>query len=198
MRRLGAAVVAILTLAASVASGASIARLTLSGPPGEPITNGRSYDLVFQQPDDNVTGLVRSSLAGGEPALLQFHLSSGATPGLFADLFFGTDTLNLPMQPGFYPNALETPPGTLGHPGFLIALEGRGPNDQTGQFTVEDVAFAADGTIRRFVVDLVQQAYPSIPLSASGRLVYLPEPAGLLSIIVACLPIAWRRHRVRC
>ncbi len=70
----------------------------------------------------------------------------------FALLFFGTDALGIPIQPGFYPDAERADFASPGHPGLDVSFQNRGCNTLTGSFTVHEVAFFRRGRGRDRVI----------------------------------------------
>jgi hypothetical protein len=100
---------------------AQVARLTFQSQPGDYIGEGLTRDIIYT-PDNGAyfSADVRRTLPSGAPAEIIFTLGFGETP--FALLFFGTDQLGIPMQPGFYPNAQRADLRVRGIPAWMSAL----------------------------------------------------------------------------
>ena len=141
--------VRMLVLICSVAAPAfafatPIAHPSLQSQPGDFIGQGGTFDILYQSPPDTVSGQIRRRLADGSPSELLFLLDSPAPGNQFALLFFGTDQLGVPIQPGTYPNAQRADFATPGHPGLDVSFQNRGSNTLTGSFTILDVTFFSD------------------------------------------------------
>ena len=92
-------------LAPSVARAIPIARLTLDSEPGDFIGQGGQFDILYDSVADTVSAQVRRRLGDGSPAELLWVLDSPAPGNQFALVFFGTDALGIPIQPGVYLDA---------------------------------------------------------------------------------------------
>jgi hypothetical protein len=139
---------------------AQMAHLTLQSQPGDYIGQGQNYDITFT-PENSYyfSPQVRRTLPSGAPAELLFVLGAGqSTP--FSLLFFGTDGLGLPMQPGFYADAQRADFASAGHPGLDVSFDHRGCNTVTGNFTVNEFTYLSS-LGRRRTTRIVRHLYIS-------------------------------------
>ncbi len=139
---------AVSSLLASFARG-DTAELILSSQPGDFIGQGGSYDITY--PGAEISAQIRRTLPSGQPAELLFVLGHVApSPNTFALLFFGTDQLGIPFQPGVYGipgnTAQRADFAQPGHPGLDVSFQNRGSNTLTGNFTVDWVQFFKDAS----------------------------------------------------
>jgi hypothetical protein len=156
-----------------------------------------TIDEVYQaSAGDSLSADIRARLPDGEPAELSFSLVPlDFSNAEFAILSFGTDALNLPMAPGYYPNAERADFASPGHPGLDFAFAGAGYNTLTGSFTVSKVAFSSDlQTVLSFAATF------QIDGGQTGRFEYeasgvLPEPGAALLGLLALVPLAVRSFR---
>src|SRR3954463_4956578 len=82
------------------AARADFAELTLQSQAGDFIGQGGTFDIVY--PSNEISAQIRRSLPAG-PAELLFTVGHVVpAPNTFALLFFGTDQLGIPIQPGVY------------------------------------------------------------------------------------------------
>jgi hypothetical protein len=142
--RLIAGVAAALSLCPLTAH-AQTARLTLQSEPGDFIGQGGSYDITYTPENSSFfSPQIRRSLPNGSPAELLFVLGTvtSGSDNTFALLFFGTDQLGIPIQPGFYPDAQRADFASPGHPGLDVSFQNRGCNTVAGEFTIDYVTFA--------------------------------------------------------
>ena len=96
-------------------------------------------------PGDIISAQIRRTLLDGSPAELLFVLDRPSTPANeFALLFFGTDRLGIPIQPGVYTDAQRADFAAPGHPGLDVSFQNRGCNTLTGSFEIFDVTFGAN------------------------------------------------------
>src|SRR5438874_258921 len=115
------------------------AHLTLQSQRGDYVVLGSSFDITY--PSNDISAQIRRTLPGGAPAELLFVLGLGyPTPASspFATLFFGTDQLGIPIQPGTYTNAQRADFAQPGHPGLDVGFDHVGNNTLTGSFTISD------------------------------------------------------------
>lgn len=86
------------------------------------------------------------------------------------------------LTEGHYDQVLLFPAGDPSHPGLRVSGEGRGPSDITGQFTVHQVVYAADGRVLNFLADFEQHNRGAEP-ALRGRVEFnatLNPEAGVL------------------
>jgi len=172
-------------------AAAATAHLTLQSQPGDFIGQGGNYDITYDNPDAQV----RSSLATGEPAELLFVVGQVTPePNTFALLFFGTNQLGIPMQPGTYTNAERADFASPGHPGLDVSFQNRGSNTLTGSFTVTDATFSANHTILSFSASFEQHSEGATP-ALFGTFTYaVPEPGSSLVLVAAAAGLLRRRR----
>jgi hypothetical protein len=193
------AIVAVNCLA--VAQG-QIARLTLHSQAGDFIGQGGNYDIMYT-PDNSsfFSPQVRGTIGAGLPAELLFVLGTvtGGSDNTFALLFFGTDQLGIPMQPGVYLNAERADFASPGHAGLDLSFQNRGCNIVEGNFTVTEATFGPDNTIQTFAASFEQHCEGLGPaLSGTFTFGAVPEPSSLA--LVTCfglLALAYGKLRRR-
>jgi len=142
---LALAALAIPGMIAARPAAAQYAHLTLQSQPGDYIGQGRNYDLTYTPANGFSAAQVRRTVAGGLPGELDFALAL-FNPDTNALLFFGTDALGVPIQPGTYTNAQRADFAAPGHAGLDVSFGSRGNNTITGSFTITDVSFTPDST----------------------------------------------------
>jgi hypothetical protein len=123
----------------------------------------------------------------------------GQTP--FALLFFGTDQLGIPMQPGFYSDAQRADFAGPGHPGLDVSFDHRGCNMVTGNFTVNDFAYSPTLGIQSFSATFEQHCEGGQPaLFGTFTFQAVPEPGTLSLIALASLGaiglMAYRKRKL--
>jgi hypothetical protein len=130
-------------LADSNVDASPIATLTLQSQPGDFIGQGGTSDITYLPTNGFFFPEVRRTLPDGAPAELLFDLGrvTGDATNTFTLLFFGTDALGIPIQPGIYTNAERADFASPGHPGLDVSFQNRGCNTDTGSFVVTDATF---------------------------------------------------------
>jgi hypothetical protein len=199
IRVVGLALIALASVV-SQASRADFARLTLRSQPGDFIGQGMNFDITY--PSSEISAQIRRTLAAGSPAELLFVLGHVTpAPNTFALLFFGTDQLGIPIQPGLYGlpgnTAQRADFAQPGHPGLDVSFQNRGSNTLTGNFTITNVDFFLDSTntlrIGDFSASFEQHSEGATPAlfgtftyqnSAFTPSVPAPEPASF--VLVGC------------
>ena len=186
------------------------AHLFLESEPGDYIGQGLNFDITYTPSNSAFffPQIRRTIGSPGEPAELLFVLGTvtGGLDNTFALLFFGTDGLGIPMQPGFFPDAERADFASPGHPGLDISFQNRGCNTLTGDFTVHDVAFssaaavATGSSIERFAASFEQHCEgfsPALLGTFSYQAFAVPEPGSLvlLAWLLPLLPLWARRRR---
>lgn len=187
----------------STALAIPVGRLQLWSDPGDPVGNGSTYDLTF----DNALGFSSISasdpLPGGAPRTVQFNFL--AVPVNSVVLYFSTYALGTPIQPGFYPNAAygssAAPiPSSSIIPYMYFGFDGSSIY-QEGSFTVHEATFSGVNgrNIVSFVVDFEQRANYSLA-GLRGRFEYrqaglavIPEPSVSILILVGLAGLSCRR-----
>jgi hypothetical protein len=183
------------------AASADFVHMVLHSEPGDFIGQGQDYDLTYTAPPDGISAQIRRRLPDGSPAELLFVLSG--TGQLFSTVFFGTDALGIPIQPGYYPDAQRADFAAPGHPGLDVTLDGRGSNTLTGAFTIYDVTFSADlQQITSFSATFEQHSEGAAPALFGSFAFNAPDPAPEPSTLtlfalgtLGPLGYAWRRRR---
>ncbi|HEY3268779.1 MAG TPA: PEP-CTERM sorting domain-containing protein [Armatimonadota bacterium] len=207
------AVVRLCTPAAG-AVDAQIAQLTLRSQPGDFIGLGSNYDLTYVSPGGfPVDPRIPQTLPTGEPSEVSFWLQETTSSPYYsaASIVFNTTELGLPLQPGTYRNAVRSVVAGPGQPGLDVSFAGRGCNQLTGQFTIEDVSFfrAPSGVLKlgNLTATFEQHCEGASP-ALFGALTYhnltapasVPEPGSLCLLSAGLLPlcgVARRRARSR-
>jgi hypothetical protein len=204
--RLPAALLVALTLSAP--APAQVATLSLQSQPGDFIGQGQTVTNHYPTGSgDTISAQIRRSLPDGSPAELEFVVGQSATgPNVFATLFFGTDQLGLPMQPGVYGlpgnTAQRADFAQPGHAGLDVTYQNRGSNTLTGNFTVTAASFVRDAAglhIGSFAASFEQHSEGATP-ALFGQFSYsaVPEPPSLALLGGAALGLlgsARRRSR---
>jgi hypothetical protein len=119
------------------------AHLILQGDPGEFISQGQSFDLIYTPA--NSAGFFSATveqLTNGLPSSVDFVFGLFSPPHTTLD--FATNQLGIPISPGFYPDAQRADFADPGHPGLDVTFDFRGSNTLTGDFTIQDAVFAPD------------------------------------------------------
>jgi len=169
------------------------ARLQLQSQPGDFIGQGGTFDITYQSPTDSISTQIRRSLPAG-PAELLWVLDSPAAGNQFATLFFGTDALGIPIQPGTYPNAQRADFASAGHPGLDVSFQNRGSNTLTGSFTINYVTFTpGSGGIETFRATFEQHSEGATPALLGTFTYAVPEPASIGLILVGVALLMRRR-----
>lgn len=205
---------ACLTLASAPANAQLFAHLTLQSQPGDFIGQGGNFNIVY--PSSEISAQIRRTLPGGDPAELLFDLGHVTpAPNTFALLFFGTDQLGIPIQPGTYGlpgnTAQRADFAQPGHAGLDVVFQNRGSNTLAGNFTITDVTFYKDAAnverIGSFAATFEQHSEGASPalfgtftFNDSGLPTSVPEPSGLVLLAGALVPggmLALRRRGSR-
>ena len=143
-----------LTLAAALSAHAQYATFSLQSQPGDFIGLGQNKNITYTSFGPNAAQ-VRNTEPSGVPGEILFVLgdvTSSNSTNTFALLFFGTNQLGIPLQPGTYTDAQRADFAAPGHAGLDISFQNRGSNTLTGGFTVTD--FTYSGTAQSgFVID---------------------------------------------
>lgn len=195
----------IFCLVAALPAAALQWRIELHSEPGDFVGQGQDYLFT---PADGVIDIIRAT--GSVPGRVDtaFFRFLGFEPGVFAHMEWSTRMLDIPLVPGFYPNARRSPFAPPGHPGLDFGLNGRGCNTLTGEFTVHDAVFdlgPPTPQVIRFSVSFEQHCEGAVP-ALFGRFDFdaeapsVPEPRTALLIATALLGsgiFAVRRHRSR-
>jgi hypothetical protein len=181
---------------------ADFAHLTLHSEAGDFIGQGKDFNVTYTTPADTVSAQIRRSLPDGSPAELLFVLDKfPAVPDEFSTLFFGTDQLGIPIQPGTYLNAQRADFASPGHPGLDVSFEHRGSNTLTGSFTIKDVTFSSDKTkILTFDATFEQHSEGAKPalfgeFQFNEPATVVPEPASWILLVSGGIGLLSRRRR---
>lgn len=104
--------------------------LTMAGDPGDYIAGGESFDLATPRDRLTVTGTRQLVTTQIGPYSVELAAPPKAT-----------------LKPGRYPDARRYPFND-GHPGISISGDGRGCNENTGEFTIASSSFDSRGRLR--------------------------------------------------
>jgi hypothetical protein len=166
-------------------AAAQVAHLKFQSQPGDPIGEGLTRDIIYT-PNNGTFFFadVRRTLSSGEPAEIVFGFGLGETP--FTLLFFGTDQLGIPMQPGFYPNAQRADFAAPGHPGLDVSFNHNGCNTLTGNFTVHEFTYSPLAGIQSFSVSFEQHCEGAPPaLLGDFTFQAVPEPSPVTLFVLS-------------
>ncbi|MBD2260104.1 hypothetical protein [Pseudanabaena sp. FACHB-2040] len=186
---------------------ADFARLMLDSEPGDYIGSGNTFDITYDTNlGDSISAEIRRSLSDGSPAELLWVLDRSSTPeNEFALVFFGTDALGIPIQPGFYPEARRADFAPPGFAGLDISFQNRGSNQVFGSFTINEVTFTPDRSqILTFDAEFLQRSESPTAPALRGRFQFntqtaaVSEPSSALVVVSAgCLILYGRIRRGR-
>ncbi|MCW5312628.1 PEP-CTERM sorting domain-containing protein [Nostoc sp. KVJ3] len=185
---------------------ADFARLTLDSEPGDYIGEGKTFDIYDTNLGDTISAQIRRTLSDGSPAELLWVLDRPSTPeNEFALVFFGTDALGVPIQPGFYSEARRADFAPPGFAGLDISFQNRGSNEVFGSFTINEVTFTPDRSkILTFDAEFLQRSESLTAPALRGQFQFniqaaaVPEPSSTLGLVSAgCLILYGRIRRGR-
>jgi len=177
-------------------ASAAVAHLTLQSQPGDFIGQGGTFDVTYGAPGQTLSAQNRQ-LTNGLPSELLFVVDQNGAGNTFGTLFFGTDQLGIPMQPGTYLNAQRADFASPGHPGLDVSWQNRGSNTLTGNFTVTQAVFNAANVLQSFAVSFEQHSEGATPALFGTFTYQIPEPATCMLFTTALLVPARRRRTVR-
>jgi hypothetical protein len=194
-----------------------LAHLTLQSQPGDFIGQGGNFDISYSSAlGANISPQIRRTLAGS-PAELLFVVDDAPSPpaNTLGLLFFGTDQLGIPIQPGTYGlpgnTAQRADFAAPGHAGLDVSFQNRGSNTLTGNFTISDVTFYQDAVntthIGTFSASFEQHSEGATP-ALFGTFTFndsrrpnqssVPEPSAAVllgTVVSTCAMFAIRRRR---
>jgi hypothetical protein len=166
---------------------ASTARLTLNR---EPST--RIFDIVYDTDrGDRVVPQIRRRLPDGSPTELLWILDRPSTlENEFSIVQFGTKSLGIPIQSGFYPEARRADFAPPGFAGLDVSFQNRGSNLVFGSFTINEVTFTPNRLeILTFDAEFLQRSETPTNPALRGRFRFnkeatsVPEPSSNLGFI---------------
>jgi VCBS repeat-containing protein len=154
----------------NIAPVPGVTSLSMVSPEGDYIGQGETY---YFTPEDG-TFMVNRNFDNG--VSVYFSQSPSVTWSLdFAAPY------NAALTPGFYDNATRWPFQEANEPGLDVSGEGRGSNELTGNFTVTQALYAADGSVLRFAATFVQSCEGFMPpLTGEIQYNYGNGPSGIL------------------
>ena len=206
-------IVSALFLGAPGAAQADVVHLTLQSQPGDFVGQGMNWDITYTSPGPSlISPQIRRRLPDGSPAELLWVLSGGTGNGsnTFALVFFGTDALGIPIQPGTYPNARRADFAPPGFAGLDVSFQNRGSNEVFGSFTITDVTFSPDlQQILTFDATFEQHSESPTAPALFGHFQFnepligpaaIPEPSSLTSLglgVLGLLGWGWLRRKRR-
>ena len=202
-RKVVVSILAVFSLTCPEAAHAGIAHLMLQSEAGDFVGQGKTFDVFYETPVSSISAQIRRTLPDGSPAELLWVLDKGTGAGAnsFALVFFGTDALGIPIQPGNYPNARRADFAPPGFAGLDVSFQNRGSNQVFGSFTITDVTFSPDKQqILTFDATFEQHSEgPSAP-ALFGHFQYnvtIPEPSSFVLSAFGAAALAGICKRVR-
>jgi VCBS repeat-containing protein len=138
-----------------------VTSLTMSSQAGDYIGQGQNYSYTTA----NATFSAYRTSDHGVEAYVQ-----GTDPSQWWYLDFAAP-YQATLLAGSYPGATRWPFQALNVPGLDVSGEGRGSNGLTGQFTVLQALFGADGSVQRFDATFVQHSEGATP-ALTGEIKY--------------------------
>jgi len=204
----------LLVICANNSQAQLTAHLTLQSQPGDFIGQGGNFDISYDTAlGATISPQIRRTLAGSPAELLCVIDGAPAPPtNTFGLLFFGTDQLGIPIQPGTYGlpgnTAQRADFATPGHAGLDVSFQNRGSNTLTGNFTISDVSFYLDtGNVKRigsFAASFEQHSEGATPalfgtftFNDSRRPASVPEPTAAVllgGLATSCVVFVIRRR----
>lgn len=165
-----AALIAPVNAKPAAAQTAVTGTLTMQSQSGDYIGLGRNYSY------DTTTGKfsagVGTSTSGVPNYLSMSYIGRNYDHWWYLD--FSTRQLGTPLQVGTYTNARRAPFAPLGHPGLDVSGDGRGCNQLSGSFTIEEIQFeqiSGQTYLRRLVATFEQHCEFATP-ALTGRIEY--------------------------
>ncbi len=207
--RLAVCFLSVCVLGAAQTVRADIVHLTLQSQPGDFIGQGKNFDITYDTAQgDTISAQIRRTLPNGSPAeLLWVLFGSPSNPvNEFALVFFGTDALGIPIQPGTYPFARRADFAPPGFAGLDVSFQNRGSNEVFGSFTISDVTFSPDlQRILSFDATFEQHSESPTAPALFGRFQFnepnastaVPEPSSLALFSFASLALVGIGRRGR-
>ena len=155
----------------AAAAGGIVATLTMHSEPGDYIGQGLDYYY-----DTSIGAFsARVSMRNGMPDFVEFaYVEPGHTHWWYPT--FATNQLGHPLEPGSYEDAQRAPFADAGHAGLDISGDGRGCNELSGRFTIEESAFEivnGQAYVTRFVATFEQHCESAGAPALTGRIEYI-------------------------
>jgi hypothetical protein len=178
------AALVILLATSNMQAATPIATLVLHSQPGDFIGQGGTFNEVYPQPGDPHPAIAPAigPRVNGLPAWIFFVLGgTNNVTDLLATVNIATNQLGVPLEPGTYLNAQRAPDATPGHPGLNIEFDSRGCDVITGNFTVTDAVYAADGTVSSLAFSFEQHCEGAMPalfgtFTYNANATVIPQP----------------------
>lgn len=173
---------------------------TLHGDPGEWVSQGQDWDILYTGENANPLLAMLGESRGVGPdflELLAIPTDPATTPFLLAD--FGTNQLGVPLTAGTFVDVQRASFAGPGHPGLDVAFESRGNNELTGSFTIHSIGYHPDNG--NWVLDNFDASFQQFneggPLSCWGTITYqaTPEPSPFLALAGLGAVMLFRRRR---
>jgi hypothetical protein len=116
----------------------------------------------------------------------------------FVRLTFNTTKLGTPLETGDYPDAVQVPFATAGHPGIEISFQSRAADNLLGRFSITELTRDAQDQLRTFAITFEQHVQGN-PAALTGTFTYdsgvpVPEPSTLLLAVLGTISLVLARR----
>lgn len=182
---------------------AAIVTLTIDGQPGDRITQGNDYQLVYHSDNGSTINANVVEEIGGAPSHITVRLlnPTNGTANDQALLRFSSHETGEPLAPGNYPNAVREAGAGQNVPEFFLDFRGQGNGMHEASFNITEIAFSGSGTTASLerLVATFQQSDPDGVGGLSGSINFataVPEPSSVgFSIIALVVTAAYIRRK---
>jgi hypothetical protein len=185
----GLAMAVVLTAALGMTAGPAAADFV-------PLTGQQDVVAMFSDPADPIGGVDAGLWVGAEQdTAMEIGPRGDGIVGVTVDGDDGSYELDLAappgqrLAPGVYTDAQRASFRTAGHPGIEITGEGRGCNDDAGEFEVRDVGYDAGGQVTRLWAVFEQRCEQNQAGALWGE-IRVGEPLSAAPIVVPSI-VRW-------